>query len=81
MPKSLKTEKISFRDVKEMVELIDDFKKIYKFEERSDAIRHIIRHFILEYMTNKKIFSREELIKDYENLKKKLISANDNNKI
>lgn len=71
-----KTEKIIFRDTKEMVELIDFFKKMFKFEERSDAIRHIIRHFLLEYLSEKKIFTREELISDYNNLKRKLFENN-----
>lgn len=63
--------KVSFRDVPDMIDVIDEFKKIYRFSERSDAIRHILRHFCLEYMTHKKILTREELIEDYENLKAK----------
>ena len=71
MTKAKKTVKISFRDVPDMLDVIDEFKKIYRFSERSDAIRHILRHFCLEYMTHKKILTREELMKDYENLKNK----------
>lgn len=71
MPKEKKTMKVSFRDVPDMIDVIDEFKKIYRFSERSDAIRHILRHFCLEYMTHKKIFTREELMKDYQNLKAK----------
>lgn len=71
MSKTVKTEKISFREVRDMVDVLDEFKKIYRFSERSDAIRHILRHFCLEYMTHKKIFTREELMQDYQNLKAK----------
>lgn len=71
MNKGVKTEKISFREVRDMIDVLDEFKKIYRFSERSEAIRHILRHFCLEYMTHKKIFTREELFKDYKNLKEK----------